>query len=125
MKKIAMTRKELEAFAVRTWDFQKTSLRRMSTLFLAQLLQMKLQNDHRVHLMAREVQCLESNNRFHRFFNKGDGPAGRLQEWIVFKTHNGTKYYLTMASLDEGDGSINRRVHDACDFDFPFLQAAA
>lgn len=123
MQKIAMTRKELEVFAMQSLGFDKASLRRMSTLFLAQLLQMKLRGDHSVNAMAREVHSLENNAGLHHLFRKNTGPATKAREWIVFKTYNGIKYYFTTASLGEGDQRINRRVMDAYRFDFPFLQA--
>ncbi len=125
MNKITMTRKDLEGFAIESLGFGKASLRRMSTQFLAQLLQLKLRGDHAVMRMAREVQSLENPSKIRFARRRGDGPVTRSQRWIVFKTHNGIRYYLTLASLDDGDRSINRRVQDACMFDFPFLQAAA
>ncbi len=125
MPKITMTRKELEVFAARSLGFHKGSLRRMSTLFLAQFLQMKLRGDHSIDQMAREVRCLEGRENVPRIMKRDSGPATRPQEWIIFQTHNGTKYYLTMASLNDGDHRINRRILDACDFDFPFLHRSS
>jgi hypothetical protein len=122
---VAMTRKELETFAVQSWGFGKVSLRRMSTLLLAQLFQMSLRGDETVDRMAREVQCLENRGSVGYRLEKATGAMGLTQEWVVFKTHCGTNYYLTTASMDEGDRLINRRVDDACDFDFPFLQEGA
>ena len=125
MNTIRMTRKELEGFAIGSLGFGKASLRRMSTQFLAQLLQLKIRGDHCVMHMAKEVHSLEDPNGIRFAQRRTDGPMTRSQQWIVFKTHNGIRYYLTLASLDDGDHCINRRVRDACMFDFPFLQAAA
>ena len=125
MQTITMTRKELEGFAIESLGFRKASLRRMSTQFLAQLLQLKLRGDRSVMRMAKAVHSLENPEGIRFAARRGDGPMVRSQRWIVFKTHHGIRYYLTLASLDDGDQRINRRVQDACMFDFPFLQATA
>lgn len=120
MKKISLTRKELENFAIQALGISKLALRRMSTQFLAQLLQLKINGDSRAFHMVNEIQYLEKMRQ---------GMAGLAheglkipsEEWIVFKRFNGTNYYLTLAKLDEGDQNINQRVRDAYEFDFPFL----
>ena len=123
MKKISITRKELEAFAVKALGIRHTALRRMSTLFLAQLLQINLSGEKHAGDMASEINYLE--NLYH------DGlpgitnrPARRKlsDAWIVFKRYNGTNYYLTLAKMNEGDLYINQRLRDAYELDFPFLE---
>lgn len=120
MEKISLTRKELESFATHALGIAKLALRRMSTQFLAQLLQLKISGDSRAVHLADEIEHLEKLRQGMA------GPAGdRLKktsdEWIVFKCYNGRNYYLTMAKMNEGDQNINQRVRDAYDFDFPFL----
>ena len=119
MKKISLTRKELENFAIDALEIGKADLRRMSTLLLAQLLELKLEGDSRAFYLANEIKCLEKACR-------GIGTKTRtdkmLEEWIVFKRYHGANYYLTLACPDEGDQNINQRVRDAYEFDFPFLQ---
>jgi len=121
MKKISLTRKELENFAARVLGIAELALRRMSTQFLAQLLQLKLNGDTRALHMVDEIRYLEKLRQ-----GMADLALGAIREpseqWIVFKRFNGTNYYLTLAKLDEGDQNINQRVRDAYEFDFPFLQ---
>ena len=121
MKKISLTRKELENFATQALGIAELALRRMSTQFLAQLLQLKINGDARALQMVDEIQYLEKLRQGMA------GPAyhgikAPSEQWIVFKRFNGTNYYLTLAELDEGDQNINQRVRDAYEFDFPFLQ---
>lgn len=126
MNKLSLTRKELESFASNTLGFDKKAMRRMSTLFLGQLLQMKITGDNALSQMAREVRCLE---RYHPpgpgLDDCSDFIGGPMNEWVIFKRHNGTNYYLTLARLNDGDQSINRRVRQAYDFDFPYLRGNA
>jgi len=122
MKKISFTRKELEVFAVKALGLQSTSLRRMSTLFLAQLLQMNMKGESDTCVMVDEIRYLE--DLYHDMRpNIMIAPGGRKTSnaWIVFKRYNGINYYLTMAKMDEGDQNINQRLRDAYRFDFPFL----
>lgn len=42
-------------------------------------------------------------------------------EWIVFKIHNGKRFYLTLASHAEGDDAIYKRILEWCRPEFPFL----
>ena len=44
-------------------------------------------------------------------------------EWIVFREFEGSNYYLTLASHQEDDEEIYKRVSDAYEFDFSFLPA--
>lgn len=118
MEKLSLSRKELENFASRALGIAKLALRRMSTQFLAQLLQMKIRGDSRAARLADEIEYLEKQ----RLWAAGEGFGKTPDEWIVFKCYNGNNYYLTMARLDEGDQDINQRVRDAYDFDFPFLR---
>jgi len=120
MKKISLTRKELENFAIQALGITKLALRRMSTQFLAQLLQLKINGDSRAFCMANEIQYLEKLRQGMAELAP-EGIRGPSEEWIVFKRYNGTNYYLTLATLDEGDQNINQRVRDAYEFDFPFL----
>jgi hypothetical protein len=121
MEKISLTRRELENFATHALGIAKMALRRMSTQFLAQLLQLKINGDTRAFNMVDEIKYLEKLRQ---------GLAGMARdrfkkasdEWIVFKCYNGNNYYLTLAKLNEGDQNINQRVRDAYEFDFPFLQ---
>jgi hypothetical protein len=55
---------------------------------------------------------------------KDSGILEASDDLIVFKQFNGSNYYLTLATLDEGDQNINQRVRQAYEFDFPFLQEA-
>lgn len=123
MKKISITRKELEAFAVKALGIRNKALRRMSTLFLAQLLQLNLSGEKHACEMADEINYLEN---LYRDALPGitNRPAGRKHSdaWIVFKRYNGTNYYLTLAKMDEGDQYINQRLRDAYELDFPFLE---
>lgn len=123
MKKISITRKELEAFARKALGLRNGALRRMSTLFLAQLLQIDLKGERDVFEMVHEIQYLESLYRgvLPHLLPDPARPKGS-DAWIVFKRHNGTNYYLTLAELDEGDRNINRRLRDAYKLDFPFLE---
>ena len=41
-------------------------------------------------------------------------------EWIIFKKHEGTNYYLTVAGHSEKDEDILKRI-ESCKRDFPFL----
>ena len=125
MQKMTLTRKELEVFAKRSWGFSKTALRRMSTLLLVQLLQMKLRGDQGVHDMAHEVHFLEDQYYNDEYRTQSLEAVRPSREWIVFKTHNGAKYYLTVACLGEANDCVNQRIADACSFDFPFLQGHA
>ncbi len=120
MKKISLTRRELENFAVQALGIANLALRRMSTQFLAQLLQLKIKGDSRAVHMVNEIQYLEKMRREMAGLARGliSAPS---DEWIVFKRFNGSNYYLTLAKLDEGDQNINQRVRDAYEFDFPFL----
>ncbi|EGQ8609135.1 hypothetical protein GNT15_24125 [Vibrio parahaemolyticus] len=45
-------------------------------------------------------------------------------EWIIFKEHQGKKYYLSVASHTENDSDIFKRVKMAYDMDFPFLETS-
>lgn len=123
MKKFTMTRKELEEFAVRGLGLKRGALRRMSTLFLSQLLQMNLRGEAVAGEMVDEITCLEDQyNGIHRGGHSGPGSRKRSDAWIVFKRYNGTNYYLALASTNEGERRINQRLHDAYKFDFPFLE---
>jgi hypothetical protein len=121
MEKISLTRKELESFATNALGIAKLALRRMSTQFLAQLLQLKIKGDTRAFHMVDEIKHLEklrqgiASMACDEFKKASDG-------WIVFKCYNGNNYYLTLAKLNDGDQNINQRVRDAYEFDFPFLQ---
>ncbi len=119
MKKVTLTRKELEDFAIHGLGITQAALRRMSTQFLAQLLQLKMNGETRALQMVNELRCLENLHREMSCYGNNNKVSGA---WIVFKRHNGTNYYLTMAKPDEGDHSINQRVRDAYEFDFPFLR---
>lgn len=123
MKKISITRKELEAFAVKALGIRNTALRRMSTLFLAQLLQINLSGEKNACEMADEIKYLE--NLYHDALPAiTHSPTRRKlsDAWIVFKRFNGTNYYLTLAKMNEGDRNINQRLRDAYKLDFPFLE---
>jgi len=120
MKKISLTRKELENFAIQALGIGKLALRRMSTQFLAQLLQLKINGDTRAFHMVNEIRYLEKLRQGMAGLDR-EGLKVPSEEWIVFKRYNGTNYYLTLAKLDEGDQNINQRVRDAYEFDFPFL----
>jgi hypothetical protein len=123
MKKIAMTRKELEDFAVHALGFDRKALRRMSTLFLSQLLQMNLSGEEGAEEMVDEITSLEDRCQGLSPIDR-HSPATRKQSdaWVVFKRYNGSNYYLTLAITGEGEGHINRRLQDVYDFDFPFLE---
>jgi len=121
MEKISLTRKELESFAIHALGIAKLALRRMSTQFLAQLLQLKINGDTRAFHMVDEIKHLEKLRQGIADM-AGDGFRKTSDEWIVFKRYNGNNYYLTLAKLNEGDQHINQRVRDAYEFDFPFLQ---
>jgi hypothetical protein len=123
MKKISITRKELEAFAMKALGIRDTALRRMSTLFLAQLLQINLSGEKSASEMADEIQYLE--NLYSDALPGITHSPGRRRlsdAWIVFKRFNGTNYYLTLAKINEGDRRINQRLRDAYALDFPFLK---
>ena len=123
MKKLTMTRKELEEFAVRALGFERGALRRMSTPFLSQLLQLNLRGESGADEMVDEITSLE--DRYHGMSHTktiSPGSRKRSDAWVVFKRHNGTNYYLALANTDEGDLNINRRLSDAYKFDFPFLE---
>ncbi len=123
MKKVSLTRKELELFALNSLGFHKAALRRMSTLFLGQLLQMRLTGDTALGRMAREVENLEgAGYRDIAVVREGGTGSAITDGWVIFKRHNGTNYYLTLARLDDGDRCIHQRVRDAYDFDFPYLK---
>jgi len=123
MKKFTMTRRELEDFAIKALGLERGALRRMSTLFLSQLLKMNLDATAEASEMVDEIIYLEDQ---YRGLNRAKlaGPGGRKQSeaWVVFKRHHGTNYYLTLANTNEGDRHINQRLHDAYKFDFPFLE---
>lgn len=121
MRKISMTRKELEDFAINVLGIAKMELRRMSTQILAQLLQLKIKGDGRVFFMAEEIKHLEKV-RPGAAHLKSDGIREVAEDRIVFKQFNGSNYYLTLAEPGEGDQNINQRVRQAYEFDFPFLQ---
>lgn len=121
MRKISLTRKELEDFAINVLGIDKMELRRISTQILAQLLQLKINGDARVFFMAEEIKHLEKG-RPGAIHLKRDGIREVFEDWIVFKQFNGSNYYLTLAKPDEGDQNINRRVRQAYEFDFPFLE---
>jgi hypothetical protein len=121
MEKISITRKELERFAIQALGISKLALRRMSTQFLAQLLQLKINGDTRAFHMVDEIKYLEKLRQGIADMT-GDGFKQTSDEWIVFKRYNGNNYYLTLAKLNEGAQNINQRVRDAYEFDFPFLQ---
>jgi hypothetical protein len=121
MRKISMTRRELEDFAIKVLGIAKLELRRMSTQILAQLLQLKIKGDARVFFMAEEIKHLEKV-RPGAAHLKPDGIREVAEDRIVFKQFNGSNYYLTLAEPGEGDQNINQRVRQAYEFDFPFLQ---
>ncbi len=155
MKKIALTRDDLESFAVERIGFREEDLRHMSTHFLAQLLQMQINQNIDTNQIVTEVICLESrrqglsdwaaeqlvqknaNSVDHQCFGLmaqngigytyGQGLIKKKMggQWVVFKKHYGTNYYLTLAMPDEGDQNIYKRVCNAYDFDFPFLRECA
>ena len=120
MKKITLTRKELENFATQGLGIAKLALRRMSTQFLAQLLQMNISGDRCAFHMVNEIRYLERLHQGMRGSARSDSKVSS-DHWIVFKRYNGINYYLTLAKMDEGDQNINQRVRDAYEFDFPFL----
>jgi hypothetical protein len=123
MRKISFSRKELEVFAIKALGLKSASLRRMSTLFLAQLFQMNMKGGRDTSEMVNEIKYLE--NRYEGIKSAVLDAAGSRKTpdaWIVFKRHNGTNYYLTLANMDEGDQNINQRLRDAYRFDFPFLE---
>ena len=123
MKKFTMTRKELEDFAIKTLGLERGALRRMSTLFLSQLLQMNLNGKAEAGEMVDEITYLEDLYRGPNPARLTDpGSKKRSEAWVVFKRHHGTNYYLTLANTNEGDRHINQRLHDAYKFDFPFLE---
>lgn len=118
-----MTRKELEDFAVHALGFQRGALRRMSTLFLSQLLQMNLAGEEGADEMVDEITYLEDCSQgIPPDRELGLDSRKRSDAWVVFKRHNGTNYYLTLAKISEGGRNINQRLHDAYKFDFPFLE---
>ena len=123
MKKFKMTRRVLEDFAVHALGLKRGALRRMSTLFLSQLLQMNVSGEEGADEMVNEITYLEECYQGIPP-DKELGPDTRKQSdaWIVFKRHNGTNYYLTLAKISEGGRNINQRLHDAYKFDFPFLE---
>jgi hypothetical protein len=121
MRKISVSRKELEDFAINVLGIAKMELRRMSTQILAQLLQLKIKGDARVFFMADEIKQLEKI-RPGAVHLKRDDIREIAEDQIVFKQYNGSNYYLTLAKPGEGDQNINRRVRQAYEFDFPFLQ---
>ena len=123
MRKISLTRKELEDFAINALGITELELRRMSTQILAQLLQLKISGDERVFFMAEEIKHLEKV-RPGAVPLKRDGLRQASDDWIIFKQFNGNNYYLTLAKPDEGEQNINQRVRQAYEFDFPFLQEA-
>lgn len=155
MAKIALTRNELEKFAMKRIGFRKEDMRRMSTHFLAQLLQMQVNDQIDTDQIAAEVVCLESRCQWlfqrtvqqvvHREPNTTDDQYFGLMaqnrtgyaygqgiikkkmagQWLVLKKHHGINYYLTLAMADEGDQNIYKRVCSAYDFDFPFLRECA
>ena len=119
MKKVSLTRKELEHFGCHALGMAEQDLRRMSTQLLAQMLQLKINGDSRALHLAAEIRCLEKACQ-----GAVDGDADQskgIEDWVVYKRYHNANYYLTLARLDEGDQKINRRVHHACAFDFPFL----
>ena len=124
MAKLSFSRIDLELFAINSLGFHKAALRRMSTLFLGQLLQLFFAGDADLGQMADEVNCLERNEPRVTHFRRST-PTRPMGGWVVFKRHNGTNYYLTLARLSDGDQSINERVRDAYRFDFPYLQGNA
>jgi hypothetical protein len=121
VKKISLTRKELEDFAIHVLGIAKMELRRMSTQILAQLLQLNISGDARAFFMAEEIRQLEKV-RPGAVHLKSDGIRRVAEDWIVFKQFNGSNYYLTLARPGEGDQNINQRVRQAYEYDFPFLQ---
>lgn len=121
MEKVSLTRKELENFATHALGIAKLALRRMSTQFLAQLLQLKISGDSRATHMAGEIEFMEKP-RQGTPGSAWDGFSRSSEQWIVFKRYKGCNYYLTLARVNEGDQYINQRVRDAYDFDFPFLR---
>jgi hypothetical protein len=123
MRKISVSRKELEEFAINALGIAKLELRRMSTQILAQMLQLKIDGDDRVFNMAEKIKSLEKV-RPGAIPLKRNGILDASDDLIVFKQFNGNNYYLTLAKPDEGDQNINQRVRQAYEFDFPFLQEA-
>jgi hypothetical protein len=121
MRKVSLTRKELEDFAINALGISEFELRRMSTQILAQLLQLKINGDERVFCMAQEIKQLEKV-RPGAVHLKRDGMRQTPEDWIVFKQFNGSNYYLTLANPDDGEQNINQRVRQAYEFDFPFLE---
>ena len=122
MKKISLTRKELEHFGCHVLGMAEQDLRRMSTQLLAQLLQLKINGDSRALQMAAEIKCLERVCQGAAAADTGPGKA--IEDWVVYRRYHNANYYLTLARLDEGDQKINGRVRHACAFDFPFLEKA-
>ena len=120
MRKVSLTRKELEHFGGCVLGMAEQDLRRMSTQLLAQLLQLKINGDSRALQMAAEIRCLEKvcQGAADEDIDQSKG----TEDWVVYKRFHNVNYYLTLARLDEGDQKINRRVHHACAFDFPFLE---
>ena len=119
MQTITMTRKDLEGFAVNRVGLRRSDLWRMSTTFLAQLLRLQLDRNLESLQMQEEIEALEDlRPATVRLF----GMRTVERPWVVYRKYNGVNYYLTLAQLNEGDKDIHRRIHDACEFDFPFLQ---
>ena len=118
MQTVALTRKDLEGFAVCRVGLRSRDLWRMSTPFLAQLLKMQLSKKLDANELSKAIDRLEEGppSAPPRFGNEHS-----QRPWIVYRTHNGMNYYLAVAELNEGDRGIHRRIRAACEFDFPFL----
>ena len=123
MNSIALTRKELEDFALQILGIRPMAMRRMSTLILAQLLKMKLNNKSTAKEMAEELCCLEDHNdrELRPVLLSTNSSPKCLDAWVVYKRFNGNNYYLTLVHKKEGDNNIQQRLYDACKLDFPFL----
>lgn len=55
-------------------------------------------------------------------FQERSASRNNTGEWVVFQKYQNKNYYLTLASHDEADELIYKRVLDAYDMDFSFLR---
>ncbi|MGD8845143.1 MAG: hypothetical protein PVI54_06505 [Desulfobacteraceae bacterium] len=124
MNTISFSRKELEDFALQVLGVRRTALRRMSTMILAQLLKLKLNDQCAADEMVELVRCLEGQNgqAIRSGYLRNVDLPGCKDARVVYKRINGNNYYLTLAGKKDGQQHINQRLLDACRFDFPFLE---
>ncbi len=82
---------------------------------------------NKAFLDSRSLSSIEEFAKFlaHSFtfcaYNNKKAKSKLTGEWIVFKEYKSKNYYLTLASHDESDMSIYKRVCDSYMFDFRFL----